>query len=146
MKKIAVIGAGTMGAGIAQIAAEAGYQVSLRDIKDEFVERGIKTIGGFIGRKLKKEKITQEQHDEILGRVSGTTDTKEAVEGADVVFHGCVERTWIVGEAFAGDLHVDLAVDRGVTVVIEVDSHRASGEIAVHRADQRGVDGHTVVR
>jgi 3-hydroxybutyryl-CoA dehydrogenase len=52
MKKIAVIGAGTMGAGIAQVAAEAGYQVNLRDIKDEFVERGIQTIGKFMGRKL----------------------------------------------------------------------------------------------
>lgn len=54
--RIAVIGAGAMGSGIAQIAAEAGHDVNLMDIKTEFVERGTETIKGFIGRKLKKRK------------------------------------------------------------------------------------------
>ena len=106
MKKIAVIGAGTMGAGIAQIAAEAGYQVNLRDIKDEFVERGIQTIGKFMGRKLEKGKITKEQHEEILNRINGSTDLTAALEGAELVVEAVLEKMDLKKEIFKemGDL------------------------------------------
>ena len=106
MKKIAVIGAGTMGAGIAQIAAEAGYQVSLRDIKDEFVDRGLQTIGKFVGRKLEKGKITKEQHDEILNRLNGSTDLGAALEGAELVVEAVLEKMDLKKEIFKemGDL------------------------------------------
>jgi len=92
MKKIAVIGAGTMGAGIAQIAVEAGYQVGLRDIKDEFVERGIGTIKQFISRKLEKEKINREQYDGIMGRLYGTTDLRDALDGTELVIEAVLEK------------------------------------------------------
>ena len=92
MKKIAVIGAGTMGAGIAQIAIEAGYQVWLRDIEDGFVEKGIGTIKRFLSRKLEKEKITKEQYDDILGRLNGTTDLKTALKGAELVVEAVLEK------------------------------------------------------
>jgi 3-hydroxybutyryl-CoA dehydrogenase len=106
MKKIAVIGAGTMGAGIAQIAAEAGYQVNLRDIKDEFVERGIQTIGKFMGRKLEKGKITKEQHKDILNRINGSTDLTAALEGAELVVEAVLEKMDLKKEIFKemGDL------------------------------------------
>jgi 3-hydroxybutyryl-CoA dehydrogenase len=92
MNKIAVIGAGTMGAGIAQIAIEAGYQVWLRDIEDGFVEKGIGTIKRFLSRKLEKEKITKEQYDDILGRLNGTTDLKTALKGAELVVEAVLEK------------------------------------------------------
>ena len=100
MKKIAVIGAGTMGAGIAQVAAEAGYQVNLRDIKDEYIDRGIQTIAKFMGRKLEKGKITQEQHAEVLGRINRTRDLKEALEGTELVVEAVLEKMDLKKDVF----------------------------------------------
>lgn len=70
---IGVVGAGTMGNGIAQVAAAAGHDVIMRDITDEFVQRGLKNIAGNLGRDVKKNRLSQEQADSILGRVQGTT-------------------------------------------------------------------------
>ena len=92
MKQIAVIGAGTMGAGIAQIAIEAGYQVMLRDIEDALVQKGTGTIKRFLSRKLEKQKITKEQYEEILGRLNGTTDLKTALKGAELVVEAVLEK------------------------------------------------------
>ena len=100
MKRISVIGAGTMGAGIAQIAIEAGYQVWLRDIEDGFVEKGIGTIKRFLSRKLEKEKITKEQYDDILGRLNGTTDLKTALKGAELVVEAVLEKMDLKKEVF----------------------------------------------
>jgi 3-hydroxybutyryl-CoA dehydrogenase len=100
MKKIAVIGAGTMGAGIAQIAIEAGYQVWLRDIEDRFVEKGIGTIKRFLSRKLEKEKITKEQYEDTLGRLNGTTDMKTALKGAELVVEAVLEKMDLKKEVF----------------------------------------------
>jgi 3-hydroxybutyryl-CoA dehydrogenase len=100
MKKISVIGAGTMGAGIAQIAIEAGYQVYLRDIEDGFVEKGIGTIKRFLSRKLEKEKITKEQYEDILGRLNGTTDLKTALKGAELVVEAVLEKMDLKKEVF----------------------------------------------
>ena len=100
MKKISVVGAGTMGAGIAQIAIEAGYQVWLRDIEDGFVEKGIGTIKRFLSRKLEKEKITKEQYEDILGRLNGTTDLKTALKGAELVVEAVLEKMALKKEVF----------------------------------------------
>ena len=90
-KNIAVIGAGTMGHGIAQVFASAGYNVYLNDIKDEFIQKGLDGIKFSLGKLLSKEKITQEQHDEILSRIKTTTDLKKAVKEADVVVEAIIE-------------------------------------------------------
>ncbi len=66
MTKICVIGAGTMGAGIAQAFAANGFQVVLRDIKQEFADRGINYIKSNLDRLVAKSKLIQEQADEIL--------------------------------------------------------------------------------
>jgi 3-hydroxybutyryl-CoA dehydrogenase len=73
IKKIGVLGAGAMGNGIAQICAQAGYTVIMRDIADEFVERGLKTIGGFLSKSVEKGKITEDDKKKTLGRITGTT-------------------------------------------------------------------------
>jgi 3-hydroxybutyryl-CoA dehydrogenase len=72
IKTIGVIGAGLMGNGIAQVLAQAGYTVVMRDIEDRFVENGLKTIKGNLGRLVQKEKMTQQDCDAILGRIKGT--------------------------------------------------------------------------
>ena len=71
MKKVFVLGAGTMGAGIVQAFAQNGFEVIVRDIKDEFVERGIAGINKSLSRLVAKEKMTEEVKEEILSRISG---------------------------------------------------------------------------
>jgi 3-hydroxybutyryl-CoA dehydrogenase len=91
VKKICVLGAGLMGSGIAQVAAEAGYQVSMRDIEDRFVQNGLNYIKKNHERAVSKGKMTKEQADEILSRVSGFVDLEAAVKGAQVVIEAVIE-------------------------------------------------------
>ncbi|MBU1206441.1 MAG: 3-hydroxybutyryl-CoA dehydrogenase [Proteobacteria bacterium] len=91
MKKICVLGAGLMGSGIAQVAAEAGYEVTMRDIEDRFVQGGLKTIRKNYERAIAKGKMTQEQVEGILSRIKGMVDLAVAVKSADVVIEAIVE-------------------------------------------------------
>jgi len=90
-----------MGAGIAQVAAESGIEVVLRDVEGAFVERGIGTIRGFIGKKLEKGKISQDIHDQIIGRISGTTFPDEGFAGADMVIEAVFEDLGLKQKIFA---------------------------------------------
>ena len=74
IKKIGVCGAGTMGNGIAHVFAQFGFEVVLRDVKDEFVERGMKTIDKNLQRGVKKGRMTEDEKKEILGRITPTTN------------------------------------------------------------------------
>jgi 3-hydroxybutyryl-CoA dehydrogenase len=90
--KVAVLGAGLMGHGIAQVAAQTGgYDVSMLDVKQEYVEKGIQMIRGSLGKFVEKGKITKEQADGILSRVRPTTDLAEAAKGADLVIEAATE-------------------------------------------------------
>ncbi len=100
MKKVCVLGAGTMGAGIAQTFATKGFEVVLRDIKDEFVERGLNAINKNLSRLVSKEKITEETKTEILTRITGTVDLNEAAD-CDLVVEAAVEIMKIKKEIFA---------------------------------------------
>ena len=90
VKKIAVIGAGTMGNGIAQVFAQRGYPVVMIDIKDSFVERGIAAIDKSLSRLVKKEAISEAVKAEALGRVKGSTNIKDA-SSADLVVEAILE-------------------------------------------------------
>ena len=100
MKKIFVIGAGTMGAGIVQAFAQKGYEVIVRDIKDEFVERVINGINKGLSKLVAKGKMTEEDKEAILGRISGTTDLSLA-EDCDLVIEAAVENMEIKKSIFA---------------------------------------------
>lgn len=89
---VAVIGAGTMGSGIAQVAVEAGFKVNLVDTEQSFVDRGVANIKKFVGKKVEKGKITQAQCDEIFSRLTGTTDMAAAVKGAIMVVEAVFEK------------------------------------------------------
>jgi len=91
VKKICVLGAGLMGSGIAQVSAEAGYEVSLRDIEDRFVQGGLNIIKKNYERAISKGKMTKEQADAFLSRVKGTLDLAEGVKGAQVVIEAVIE-------------------------------------------------------
>ena len=90
IKKIGVIGAGAMGNGIAQMAAQIGCEVILRDIKEEFVERGMKNIDRFLSKSVEKGKIEAAQKDAILGRIKGTTEMAD-LKDVDFVIEAVIE-------------------------------------------------------
>ena len=100
MEKIFVIGAGTMGAGIVQAFAQKGYEVIVRDIKDEFVERGLAGINKNLSKLVSKGKMTEEVKEDILSRISGTTDMNLAAD-CDLVVEAAVENMKIKKEIFA---------------------------------------------
>ena len=90
IRKVGVLGAGAMGNGIAQLAAQIGCDVILRDIKDEFVDRGIKNIDKFLSRSVEKGKIEADEKDAILGRITGTTDMSQ-LKDSDFVVEAVIE-------------------------------------------------------
>jgi len=91
IKKICVLGAGLMGSGIAQVSAEAGFDVSMRDIEDRFVQGGLNIIKKNYERAIGKGKMTKEQADALLSKVKGTLSMAEAVKGAQVVIEAVIE-------------------------------------------------------
>jgi len=91
IKKICVLGAGLMGSGIAQVSAEAGFGVSMRDIEDRFVQGGLNMIKKNYERAVGKGKMTKEQADALLSKIKGTLDMAEAVKGAQVVIEAVIE-------------------------------------------------------
>ncbi|MCR4944320.1 MAG: 3-hydroxybutyryl-CoA dehydrogenase [Clostridium sp.] len=100
MKKVFVLGAGTMGAGIVQAFAQSGCEVIVRDIKDEFVQRGIAGIDKTLSKRVAKGKMSEEDKEAILSRISGTTDMKLAAD-ADIVVEAAIENMNIKKEIFA---------------------------------------------
>ena len=90
IKNVFVIGAGTMGNGIAQVSAQAGYNVTMSDIKDEFIAKGMATIEKSLDRQVKKETIQESEKTEILARIKTTVDMKDAA-GADLVIEAAPE-------------------------------------------------------
>jgi 3-hydroxybutyryl-CoA dehydrogenase len=100
MEKIFILGAGTMGAGIAQAFAVKGFEVILRDIKDEFVERGLAGIYKGLTKLVEKGKMSNDDKENILSRISGTTDMNLA-EDCDLVVEAAVENMDIKKQIFA---------------------------------------------
>ena len=92
VNKIAILGAGVMGHGIAQVAAAAGYTVAVRDIKQEFLDNGLAGINKSLDRLVKRERLTSEGKEEILSKVTFTLDLKEAVGDAQLVIEAIPEK------------------------------------------------------
>jgi len=85
VKKVTVVGAGTMGNGIVQVFAQHGYDVVMIDVKEEFLERGMKTIGKSLDRFIKKELIAEKDKEDILSRIKTSTKLKDAADSQLVV-------------------------------------------------------------
>ena len=88
---IGVLGAGTMGHGIAQVAASAGYRVVLRDINDEAVTRGLESIRRNLEKGIERGKVTHEQRNQTLSRIKTTTELRE-LEQADLLIEAAPEK------------------------------------------------------
>jgi 3-hydroxybutyryl-CoA dehydrogenase len=102
IRKVCVLGAGIMGSGIAQAVAAAGFAVSMRDLEDRFIEKGLATIKFHLDRAVEKEKIEAKEAKAIVGRIKGTTDLKDATAEVDLVIEAVVENMKVKKEVFAG--------------------------------------------
>ncbi len=98
--KICILGAGTMGSGIAQVFAQNGHDVILRDIKEEYVEKGYSFIEKNLSRLVKKEKISEDDKTGILGRIKTTVSLNEASD-CDLIVEAAVENMKIKKEIFS---------------------------------------------
>ena len=90
MKTIGVLGTGTMGAGIIQVCAQAGYDVVLRARRQTSVDNGIATVEKNLSKLVKKEKITEEEKAAVMGRIKGSTDI-EIIKDADLIVEAATE-------------------------------------------------------
>ena len=99
VKKIGVVGAGQMGHGIALVSAQAGFEVLLRDIKDEFVRRGINRVDKFLSKSVEKGKLSEDDKKKILGRIKGTTELSD-LKDVDLVIEAVFENVDVKKELF----------------------------------------------
>ncbi len=90
IKSIGVIGAGTMGNGIAHVSALSGFDTILMDIKDEFIQRGLSTIQKNMDRQVKKEKISQSEMETSMSRITASTDYNQ-LSACDLVIEAATE-------------------------------------------------------
>jgi len=99
IKKIGIIGAGTMGHGIALVSAKAGYDVLLHDIKDDYVKKGIASIEKFIDKSVEKGKMSSDDKKHIMGRIHGTT-TLADLKDADLIIEAILEQVSLKKDIF----------------------------------------------
>lgn len=100
IRNVTVIGAGTMGNGIAHVFAQYGFDVILNDIKQEFIERGLGSVKTNLDRQLKKGTLSEQQKTDTLKRLKTTTDFKEACANADLVIEAVTENEEIKKQLF----------------------------------------------
>jgi 3-hydroxybutyryl-CoA dehydrogenase len=101
VRKIAVIGAGTMGAGIAQTCSAAGFEVAMRDIDQRLVDGGFRRIRDPLMKRVEKGKMTQAEVDALIAKIHGTVDLRDALEGAQVVIEAVFEKMEVKREIYA---------------------------------------------
>jgi 3-hydroxybutyryl-CoA dehydrogenase len=101
IKRIGVIGAGLMGAGIAQVAAQSGFEVTLMDVETRFLDKGISTIEKNLKRTVEKGKLSQSDADAIRGRIHGVLSLAEAANGVDVIIEAVIEKMALKKDVYA---------------------------------------------
>src|ERR1700748_987926 len=99
LKRIAILGAGTMGNGIAHVCARSGFNVTLYDLEQPFLDRGLATIEKNLAREVAKNKITQQQADEARARITPTLD-REALSSCSFAIEAATEKFAIKSEIF----------------------------------------------
>jgi 3-hydroxybutyryl-CoA dehydrogenase len=119
IRTVAVLGAGTMGNGIAHVFARAGYDVILRDVEQRFLDRGLETISKNLDREIKKAKLTEAEKPAVLAKIKATTDMS-AVARADFAVEAVPER-----------LELKLAVLREVDAVLPAGAILASNTSSI---------------
>ncbi|TLY00682.1 MAG: 3-hydroxyacyl-CoA dehydrogenase family protein [Thaumarchaeota archaeon] len=119
--KVTVLGAGLMGHGIAQVAAQVGgYEVSLLDVKQDFLDRGLSMVKGSLAKFVAKGTLTQKQADAVFAKIHPTLNLKEAVSGSDLII-----------EAASEDPKLKLDLFKNVSDLIEGDAVFASNTSSI---------------
>jgi 3-hydroxybutyryl-CoA dehydrogenase len=98
--RVCVVGAGTMGNGIAHAFAQYGFTVALNDVRADLLDRGMATIGANLDRQVKKGTLTEEQKRQVISRIAPGTDLAAAAAGADIVIEAATEQTETKKEIF----------------------------------------------
>jgi 3-hydroxybutyryl-CoA dehydrogenase len=100
IKKVGVVGCGSMGAGITQLCAQSGFPVVVSEINDELLKRGMGFIDKTLGRSVEKGKLEQKDKDAIMGRIKGTTNTKDFAD-CDLMIEAAIENLDLKKKIFA---------------------------------------------
>ena len=135
IETVGVVGAGTMGSGIAQVAASAGYDVVMRDVEEAFVDRGFETIESSLQRQVRSEDLSEDEAEAALDRIEGTTELS-ALGEADLVVEAAVEQMDIKQEIFADldevtDDDVVLATNTSTLSITTIASATERSELVV---------------
>ncbi|MBI4720359.1 MAG: 3-hydroxybutyryl-CoA dehydrogenase [Chitinivibrionia bacterium] len=138
VKKIAVVGAGTMGNGITQVCAHSGIDVTMIDVKDEYVKRGVDTIRKSLDRLVKKEKIAAADVDAILGRIRTSTKAEDAA-GAEIVIEAVFENLQVKRDLWK---RIDGAVDEGTICASNTSSISITALASLVKRPQRFIGMH----
>ncbi len=99
IKHVGVVGCGLMGSGIAQVCAQAGYPVTVREISQDLLDKGLQSIHKFLSTGVERKKLTEEQKNQILGRIKGTTRLED-LGNCDLIIEAVVEDIHIKKEVF----------------------------------------------
>jgi 3-hydroxybutyryl-CoA dehydrogenase len=100
IRKVGVLGCGLMGSGIAQVAAQAGYDVVVREVEQKFLDKGLGGITKSLARLVEKGKMQQADMDACLGRMKGTTDLRDLAD-CDIVIEAIIENAQLKRETYA---------------------------------------------
>ncbi len=124
IKKVGVVGCGVMGSGITQLCAQSGYQVVVSEINDELLNRGLASIEKILARSVEKGRISQQDKDATLGRIKGTTNTKDFSD-CDLIIEVAIENMDLKKKIFAEldeicPKHAILATNSSVLSIIDM--------------------------
>ena len=100
IKKVGVVGCGTMGSGITQVCAQSGYQVIVSEINNELLNKGLASINNFLTKSIEKGKLSQQDKDAALARIKGTTNTKDFSD-CDLMIEVVIENMELKKKIFA---------------------------------------------
>lgn len=132
IKKVGVVGCGLMGSGIAQVCAQAGYQVVVSEINEDLLQKGLNSIKRFLAKGVERGKVTPEEMDAALPRIQGTVDIQD-FKDCDLVIEAIIESMEAKKEIFASldgicPPHTVLAANTSSLCITEIASATKRGE------------------
>ena len=139
MRHVTVIGAGTMGNGIAHVFAQQGFRVVLTDIRQDFIDRGMAAIAANLDRQVRKGVVTAEQKQSTLAAISTTTDLTSAAASADLVIEAATENLAVKSGIFTT---LDAAAPQGAILASNTSSLSITALAAVTRRPDRVIGMH----
>ena len=139
MRHVTVIGAGTMGNGIAHVFAQQGFRVVLTDIRQDFIDRGMTAIAANLDRQVRKGVVTAEQKQSTLAAISTTTDLTSAAASADLVIEAATENLAVKSGIFTT---LDAAAPQGAILASNTSSLSITALAAVTRRPDRVIGMH----